>query len=260
MRQVYLGGTLINDVFLGNDRMDDVLQDQSPLNIDWLLVGGGGSGGTAGPPGCGAGSGGAGRFVSSSITIPFGTDINTVIGLGGAGVAYTPFFGNPGRAGQTSTATILDITYTAPGGGFGGGGSPSAVTGSGGRGGSGGGRSNCAGGAGEGDQIGVPIAGFGNNGASTGDTPRFGGGAGGTPTGRAWVDGITYAGGGGSGLTTAGSGNVGVATNFVTNSPAAQNGIFKLRYLGTPKATGGTITHSGGYTYHEFTSSGTFTY
>jgi hypothetical protein len=32
-----------------------------------------------------------------------------------------------------------------------------------------------------------------------------------------------------------------------------------VRYAGTPVATGGTITQSGGYTYHAFTSSGTFT-
>jgi hypothetical protein len=32
-----------------------------------------------------------------------------------------------------------------------------------------------------------------------------------------------------------------------------------IRYAGTPRATGGAITQSGGYTYHKFTSSGTFT-
>jgi hypothetical protein len=31
-----------------------------------------------------------------------------------------------------------------------------------------------------------------------------------------------------------------------------------IRYLGIQKATGGTITQSGGYTIHTFTSSGTF--
>ena len=44
------------------------------------------------------------------------------------------------------------------------------------------------------------------------------------------------------------------------NSGAGGDGIFKLRYYGSPKATGGTITESGGYTYHTFTASGTFTY
>jgi hypothetical protein len=32
-----------------------------------------------------------------------------------------------------------------------------------------------------------------------------------------------------------------------------------IRYSGATAATGGTITSSGGYTYHKFTSSGTFT-
>jgi hypothetical protein len=32
-----------------------------------------------------------------------------------------------------------------------------------------------------------------------------------------------------------------------------------IRYLGAQRATGGTITTSGDYTIHTFTSSGTFT-
>jgi hypothetical protein len=31
-----------------------------------------------------------------------------------------------------------------------------------------------------------------------------------------------------------------------------------LRYLGTQRGSGGTVVSSGGYTYHTFTSSGTF--
>ena len=38
---------------------------------------------------------------------------------------------------------------------------------------------------------------------------------------------------------------------------AGGSGIIVLRYLGTPKATGGTITQSGGYTIHSFTNVGT---
>jgi hypothetical protein len=36
------------------------------------------------------------------------------------------------------------------------------------------------------------------------------------------------------------------------------SGIVIVRYLGTPRAVGGTVTQSGGYTIHTFTSSGTF--
>jgi hypothetical protein len=32
-----------------------------------------------------------------------------------------------------------------------------------------------------------------------------------------------------------------------------------VRYAGSTKGSGGTITSAGGYTYHTFTSSGTFT-
>ncbi len=41
MQTVYIGNTLVNDIMLGRQRMDDVLQDLN-LYIDWLLVGGGG--------------------------------------------------------------------------------------------------------------------------------------------------------------------------------------------------------------------------
>jgi hypothetical protein len=32
-----------------------------------------------------------------------------------------------------------------------------------------------------------------------------------------------------------------------------------IRYSGSQRATGGTVTSSGGYTIHTFTSSGTYT-
>jgi hypothetical protein len=32
-----------------------------------------------------------------------------------------------------------------------------------------------------------------------------------------------------------------------------------IRYAGAQRGTGGTITSSGGFTFHTFTSSGTFT-
>ena len=39
---------------------------------------------------------------------------------------------------------------------------------------------------------------------------------------------------------------------------AGGSGIVIVRYLGAQRATGGTITTAGGYTIHEFTTSGTF--
>jgi hypothetical protein len=32
-----------------------------------------------------------------------------------------------------------------------------------------------------------------------------------------------------------------------------------IRYSGSQRGTGGTVTSSGGYTYHTFTTSGTYT-
>jgi hypothetical protein len=266
MRQVYLGGTLINDVFLGADRMDDVLQE-AKLSIDWLLVGGGGSGGNA--FNTRGGGGGAGRFVSSSLTLFSPTTINVTIGLGGQGADPTGGV-KQGNDGGTSTAVILGTTYTAPGGGGGGLGiDPPNVLRNGRNGGSGGGSggtrfANSA--TGGSNVSGDPIAGFGNNGESrSGDSPTIGGnggGAGGTPTGKAWLDGITYCtGGSGTSIDSATEKGDGGRGGLITNqlSPG-MDGVFKLRYLGTPKATGGTITQSDGYTYHTFTSNGTFTY
>lgn len=87
------------------------------------------------------------------------------------------------------------------------------------------------------------IAGGGGGAGGTG-----GGGAGGSSPSGAGVHATANTGGGGGG---AGSG-----TNIGGNGGS---GIVIIRYLGTQKATGGTITSSGGYTIHTFTSSGTFT-
>ena len=42
-------------------------------------------------------------------------------------------------------------------------------------------------------------------------------------------------------------------------SPAGGSGIVIIRYAGAQRGTGGTVTSSGGYTLHTFTSSGTYT-
>jgi hypothetical protein len=40
---------------------------------------------------------------------------------------------------------------------------------------------------------------------------------------------------------------------------AGGSGVVIIRYAGAQRGTGGTVTSSGGYTYHTFTSSGTYT-
>jgi hypothetical protein len=114
--------------------------------------------------------------------------------------------------------------------------------------------------------------------------------------GRTWLNGTTYAGGGGGGggagttfqpLGGSGGGGNGSSTNATSEAFAAggtatagcantgggggagaagraqggQNGgsgIVIIRYFGSQKGFGGSITSSGGYTYHTFTTSGTY--
>ena len=62
----------------------------------------------------------------------------------------------------------------------------------------------------------------------------------------------TGGGGGGSGAQGGGGGN---RAAYVTGG----SGVVILRYQGSQRGTGGTVTSSGGYTYHTFTGTGTFT-
>jgi hypothetical protein len=91
--------------------------------------------------------------------------------------------------------------------------------------------------------------GFSSTGGAGG---QGGGGAGGLFTGTidATPGGINT-GGGGGGVVAGGSGAAGAAGG---------SGIVIIRYLGTPRAVGGTVTQSGGYVIHTFTTSGTFAF
>jgi hypothetical protein len=61
-------------------------------------------------------------------------------------------------------------------------------------------------------------------------------------------------GGGGTGIEAPASGLSGRNAG-----KAGGSGIVIIRYLGSQIGSGGAVTSSGGYTYHTFTSSGTFT-
>ena len=99
-----------------------------------------------------------------------------------------------------------------------------------------------AGGGGGGSHNPVPSAGGGAGG-------QGGGGAGGTAGQNSpGVSGTANTGGGGGGASTPGGGN--------QNGGSGGSGIVIVRYLGTPIATGGTITQNGGYTIHSFTQVG----
>jgi hypothetical protein len=65
-----------------------------------------------------------------------------------------------------------------------------------------------------------------------------------------------------AGTPNTGGGGGGTGYNYsqsITGGTGG-SGIVIIRYSGSQKGTGGTITSSGGYTYHKFTSSGTMTF
>ena len=90
----------------------------------------------------------------------------------------------------------------------------------------------------------------------------YGGGGGGSGSNAAAI-GIGGAGGGGTGSRTgagaAGTVNTGGGGGGGLTGGAGGSGIVVIRYLGAQRGVGGTVTSSGGYTYHTFTSSGTYT-
>jgi hypothetical protein len=65
---------------------------------------------------------------------------------------------------------------------------------------------------------------------------------------------VNSGGGGGGGSYWAANGG------WATGSGAGGSGRVLIRYAGSPQATGGTITQSGGYTIHQFLTSDTFAY
>lgn len=245
--------------------------------VEWLVVAGGGSGGG----GNGGGGGGAGGYRTGTLTAVSGESNSITVGAGGARGSV------PANNGTNSS---IDAVSSVGGGGGGSGGSPSTAGNSGGSG--GGGTRSASGGSATSGQ-GNSGGGSANSGAYGTGGGGGAGAAGGTGTtsvngnggaGLQWSNGTFYAGGGGGGKTdgnlggnttggtggggannvsgtanTGGGGGGGDGFSGDTNAGNGGSGVVILRYLGTQKGTGGTVTSSGGYTYHTFTSSGTFT-
>lgn len=263
----------------------------SPYVIDYLIVAGGGAGGdwVAGGGGAGGYITGTGLFLNPTSTY------SIVVGAGGA----SNFGGHVGNPGANSSAFSLTAiggggggTYGSPtgqsgaSGGSGGGGgvsengpAPSGGSGTSGQGNAGGAGGNrggtgpypgCGGGGGAG-AVGntysgttAGAGGVGLNWQSVG-TYYAGGGGGASNAGTAGAGGT---GGGGAGATgsanaTAGTTNTGGGgggcNGGSANSGAGGSGVVIIRYLGNQKGSGGTVTSAGGYTYHTFTSSTTYT-
>lgn len=225
-----------------------------------------------------------GPSTSAGSTVPGGGGLAGVVGYGGQGGGYSGIF-TP-SVGQINAILIAgggggSGWDAGAGGGAGGGSVGVAGTGSlygyGGTQSAGGLGGNTQGGATNGSAL------QGGTSGTTGDSGGGGGGGGGYWGGGAAWNGDSpagnSAGGGGSGyykpisvtspLLTAGSGATpGDSTNTLRASygtggaggTAGTQGVFIIKYLGAQRGTGGTsITSSSGYTYHTFTSAGTYT-
>lgn len=256
-------------------------------SVDYLVVAGGGGGGGDGPSGDFAGGGGAGGFLTGSASIISGTAYSITVGSGGSGGPAV--LAGVGTSGNNSVFGGV----TSIGGGGGGAYSSAPLSG-----GSGGGAGNGtyqtsvgSGTAGQGNNGGTTTASAGAGGGGAGAVGSNGsgttGGAGGVGLTSSYSGASVYyaGGGGGAGSSAAGAGGNGgggagavgnaVGSNATVNTggggggaAAASggytggnggSGIVIIRYPGSQRATGGTVTSSGGYTIHTFTSSGTLT-
>ena len=265
---------------------------------DVLVVAGGGGGGSDAGGGGGAGgllASSQTLTIGSSYTVTIGA--GGIAGTGGNTPVYPTNNAGSGSNSVFSGGSIT--TQTAIGGGYGGmGESRGIATGSGGSGGGGGGtypNNNQQGPAGTATSgqgnvgsagLTTPECGGGGGGAGAAATNQNGG------VGSNWQSlGTFYAGGGGGGAYSGGAGHLAgaggnggggngggypgntaaVGSAGTTNTgggggggtqlsgAAGGSGIVIVRYVGSQRGTGGTVTSSGGYTYHTFTTSGTYT-
>jgi len=272
----------------GTISMNNLRGKANTLSVEYLVVAGGGGGRAENFETFSyGGGGGAGGYRTGSAALARSQAFTVTVGAGGA---------DGFSVGSNSTFNSLTSSGGGCGsgtrsGGSGAGGSPadnSAGAGTSGQGNSGGtgyylsnnppdyieafGGSGGGGGANAaGQSVSGAVGGAGGAGTTWSNGTTYAGGGGGLGLyllfyipGNYYVT-TTYsqgaggAGGGGSGSSgTANRGGGGSGGDGV-NGYAGGSGVVVIRYAGTPQATGGTITQSGGYTYHTFNSSGTFT-
>jgi len=270
----------------------------APYSVAALIIAGGGGGGKGGGTTSSqktGGGGGAGGVQEATSTLIPPTQYTVTVGTGGAGGTSTrgSSGGNSsfnsttsnggGGGGGNNTTTGLD--------GGSGGGSPHnqnyAIYGDGisGQGHDGGwGDANFeigGGGGGKGEAGSTDQAGYGGDGSntwatwatatSTGDSGYYGGGGGAGCRQYYGQRGLGGDGGGGAGTqntnvcvagtanTGGGGGGGGKGTGTNGDGAAGGSGLVIIRYAGVQRGTGGTVVTTGGYTYHTFTSSGTYT-
>ena len=238
-------------------------------DIQYLIVAGGGGGAGSADNADGAGGGGAGGYRALTATLTAGGSGMTVtIGAGGSGNGIPWYVGNGASSGGNSSFNSNSAT-----GGGGGGGKRNGY--SGGSGGGGGHFRNAnatySGGSGNAGGYTPAEGASGSNGYTYGSyhpnygTIRGNGGAGGNlgTSDRTWLNGTSYAYGGQTNNGGGGSANTGNGGNSryqsYGNGTTGGSGVVIIRYAGSQRGSGGTVTSSGGYTYHQFNSSGTYT-
>ena len=267
-------------------------------SVTAFIWGGGGGGGFASGAGGGAGAAVGTFTVTRSSSYPVtvgggGDTRNSNAGpgasaVGGGGTAGPSGFGGCGGGysgvfnGSTTQGNAILIagggggaSWEGPAGGNGGG----TVGTQGGNSGGGGGTQSAGGSAGAGSSAGSALQGApatgGDGGGGGGGGGGYFGGGGGTNNNPG------SGGGGGSGYfsptlvteatlytgsgTTAGNPNDGLRNPATAGNGGAsganvgQAGLVVIRYIGTAqRGSGGTVSISGGFVYHTFTSSGTF--
>lgn len=225
---------------------------------------------TVGAGGAGVPSGSAQGIVGPQGGSSSFTGLTTAIGGGGgtgynAGGGVSGGNGGSGGGGGTSESSAgAGGSGTSGQGNAGGQGQGNASPYKGG----GGGGAGSAGGNGTGSPLVAGVGGDGLSSSITGTSIYYSGGGGGGSYGGASQTGAGGLGGGGtggwqtsinptSGTTNTGGGAGGSGSNGVTGGSGG-SGIVIIRYLGPQRASGGTITSSGGYTIHSFLSSGTY--
>jgi hypothetical protein len=212
--------------------------------VDALLVGAGGGGGGDG----GAGGGGGSINTLTSVALPANRQLSVQVGAGGTGGVWG---GNSSTAGGTTSLTSGATTYSAPGGGAGGGcGSAASAGGSAGAGGS----ASVGGAGGFGSSGSGCSAGAGSVGANgpstsfTGSSVTYGGGGGGGvyPFVTTTV-GLKAGGNGGGGVGAASKDfpNLGLVQYFRTFSSAPTNATSKQGFTtGTCAVVVGDINYT----------------
>lgn len=261
---IFLGNQRVGLSSLGSRPVTNIIQTGIPF--EYLVVAGGGTGGSRADADIYPGGGGAGGLLSGSAYLNLGLTYQVQVGGGGIASGFT------GANGTPSYFTASGVYLYSQGGGAGG----EFFTDPGNDGGSGGGGSYyfgaSAGGLGTINQ--------GNNGAS--GSVNLGGGGGGAGAAASTGNGgnglqsaingtLTYYAGGGVGRngTTAGLGGGGIQSTNGTNglggggggtvgvATNGGSGVVIIRYFGPQIATGGTVTTDGLYTIHTFSSTTT---